>query len=99
MRIAYLTYCVAILTTTYYVQKFRQDTFRQNVTDHAKIQARHISSKCYRAWIQYNPVYVVSWSYQCKVGSRVVGTRFHVTDLILYHGKMHDSMILIIIEI
>lgn len=79
--------------------KSRQDTFRQNVTEHAKIQARHILSKYYRALIQYHSVNVVSWSYQCKVGSRVVGTCFHVTDLIWYHGKMHNSMILIMIEI
>lgn len=52
----------------------------------AKIQSRHISSECYRVWIQYNPVNVVSWYCQCKVGSRVVGTCSHVTALIWYLG-------------
>lgn len=65
------------------------EVFVCNVHDHllcANIQSRHISSICYRLWIKYNPVNVVSWYCQCKVGYRVVGTCSHVTTLIWYLG-------------
>ncbi|XP_076085751.1 uncharacterized protein LOC143056545 [Mytilus galloprovincialis] len=52
----------------------------------AKIQSRHISSKCYRVWVKYDDISVVGWYCQCKAGSRVVGTCSHVTALIWYLG-------------
>lgn len=61
LKVASLKYLFAILMTTYCTC--------------AKIQSRHISSKCYvRVQIQYNPVNVVNWNCRCKVGSRDVGT-------------------------
>lgn len=73
------------------------EVFVCNINDNilcVKIQSRHISSKFYRVLIQYNAANVVSWYIQCKVGTRVVGTRSHVTVLIWYLriGRFTDKI-------
>ena len=51
----------------------------------AKIQSRHVTSKQYYMWIQYNledetdPI--VSWYCQCKAGARLVGCCAHIASV------------------
>ncbi|XP_033726743.1 uncharacterized protein LOC117316313 [Pecten maximus] len=51
-----------------------------------QIQSRHISSKKYMLWIQYDEAYVTSWYCQCRAGARVLGTYAHVSSAIWYLG-------------
>ncbi|XP_062568569.1 uncharacterized protein LOC134230745 [Saccostrea cucullata] len=50
----------------------------------AKIQSRHISSKCYLCWIKFEDGVVTSWYCRCKSGARVVGTCAHIASVIWY---------------
>lgn len=46
------------------------EVFVCNINDNilcVKIQSRHISSKFYKVWVQYNAANVASWYIQCKV--------------------------------
>jgi hypothetical protein len=51
-----------------------------------KIQSRHISSKKYACWIEYDEGAVTGHYCKCKAGSRVVGTCAHVASLLWYMG-------------
>jgi hypothetical protein len=51
-----------------------------------KIQSRHVSSKEYHLWIEYNPVKVTAWYCKCKSGARVVGVCAHIASIIWYLG-------------
>ena len=50
----------------------------------AKIQSRHVSSKCYLCWIRFSDGVVTSWYCLCKSGARVVGTCAHIASVIWY---------------
>lgn len=51
-----------------------------------KIQSRHVSSKQYLIWIEYNPVSVTAWYCKCKAGARVVGVCAHIASVLWYLG-------------
>lgn len=51
-----------------------------------KIQSRHISSKKYACWIEYDEGVVKGHYCKCKAGSRVVGTCAHVASVLWYMG-------------
>lgn len=52
----------------------------------AKIQSRHVSSKIYKMWIEFDEISVNGWYCQCKCGSRVVGSCAHIASVIWYLG-------------
>jgi hypothetical protein len=49
-----------------------------------RLQSRHVSSKSYFVWIQYDSDHVKAWYCQCKAGARTVGTCSHVAAVIWY---------------
>ena len=51
-----------------------------------KLQSRHISSKVYILWIEYNPIEVTAWYCKCKSGARVVGVCAHIAAILWYLG-------------
>ena len=54
----------------------------------AQIQSRHVSSKKYTLWLEYNQglAPVRGWYCQCSVGSRVVGCCAHIASVLWYLG-------------
>lgn len=62
----------------------------------AKIQSRHVSSKSYYLWIQYDSADtedpVTLWYCQCRSGARLVGCCAHVSSVLWYIGiKRHET--------
>lgn len=53
-----------------------------------KYQSRHVGSKCYNVWIQFNEIAVLSWycNCNCRAGSRVVGTCSHIASVLWFLG-------------
>lgn len=49
-----------------------------------KLQSRHVSSKSYIVWIQYDSDHVKGWYCQCRSGARTVGTCSHVAAVLWY---------------
>ena len=58
---------------------------------HCLIQSRHISSKQYHVWVEYNSNSITAWYCQCKAGARVVGCCAHVASIIWYLGLARHS--------
>ncbi len=55
----------------------------------ARIQSRHVGSKRYFLWIEYDPdddEPIKGWYCQCKPGQRVVGCCAHVASVLWYLG-------------
>ena len=61
------------------------DVFRETCDlIRVRLQSRHISSKTYQVWIQYDSDHVKAWYCQCRAGARTVGTCSHVASVIWY---------------
>ncbi|XP_060602549.1 uncharacterized protein LOC132755673 [Ruditapes philippinarum] len=56
-----------------------------------RLQSRHVSSKSYFVWIQYDSDHVKAWYCQCKAGARTVGTCSHVAAVIWYLGTSRQQ--------
>lgn len=52
-----------------------------------KLQSRHVSSKAYFIWIQYDPDHIIAWYCKCRAGARTVGTCSHIAAVLWYLGK------------
>lgn len=52
-----------------------------------KLQSRHITSKVYQVWIQYDSDQIKGWFCRCKAGARTVGTCSHVAAVLWYLGQ------------
>lgn len=52
----------------------------------AKLQSRHVSSRSYHLWVQFDEVTVQSWYCKCRTGSRVVGMCAHIASVVWYLG-------------
>lgn len=62
-----------------------------------KIQSRHVSSKSYYLWVQFDSEDELDpikfWYCQCKSGARLVGSCAHVASLLWYIGiQRHKDM-------
>ena len=58
-----------------------------------RIQSRHVGSKRYFLWVEYNGESVNAWYCQCKAGMRTVGCCAHVASVIWYLGfARHNSI-------
>lgn len=51
-----------------------------------KLQSRHVSSRSYLLWIQYDEGEVKAWYCKCRAGARVVGMCSHVAAILWYLG-------------
>ena len=52
-----------------------------------RLQSRHISSKSYLVWIQFDSDHVQAWYCKCRAGARTVGSCSHVAAIIWYLGQ------------
>ncbi|XP_056011994.1 uncharacterized protein LOC125671681 [Ostrea edulis] len=51
-----------------------------------KLQSRHVSSRTYLLWIQYDIGEIKAWYCKCRAGARVVGMCSHVAAILWYLG-------------
>lgn len=51
-----------------------------------KMQSRHVASKVYLLWIEYDASAVTAWYCKCKSGARVVGVCAHIASILWYLG-------------
>lgn len=63
-----------------YVHKHEDNIIR------VKIQSRHVSSKVYNLWIEYNVTEITGWYCQCRSGARTVGCCAHIASVVWYLG-------------
>ena len=56
-----------------------------------RLQSRHISSKSYLVWIEYDSDHIKAWYCKCRAGARTVGTCSHVAAILWYLGKARYS--------
>lgn len=49
-----------------------------------KMQSRHVASKVYLLWIDYDASAVNVWYCKCKSGARVVGVCAHIASILWY---------------
>ena len=52
----------------------------------AHIQSRHVTSKKYFVYVQYDDSGIQEWYCQCRTGARTVGMCAHIASLIWYLG-------------
>lgn len=51
-----------------------------------KLQSRHISSRKYTLWIQFNETQIIATYCKCRAGARVVGVCSHVAAVLWFLG-------------
>lgn len=56
-----------------------------------RLQSRHISSKSYLVWLQYDSDHVQAYYCKCRAGARTVGTCSHVAAILWYLGQSRCS--------
>lgn len=61
--------------------------FNQRIIQ-VKIQSRHVSSKVYKIWIEYDELEgtIDGWYCTCKSGARTLGCCSHITSVLWYLG-------------
>ncbi|KAK3107904.1 hypothetical protein FSP39_024854 [Pinctada imbricata] len=79
------------LAKSYTVEHLNDDgdymiTINDDISDilRVRIQSRHMTSKTYMLWIEYNHICIKSWYCQCKAGARVVGACAHISSVLWY---------------
>lgn len=59
-----------------------------------KLQSRHVSSRKYTLWIQFNETDVLATYCKCRVGARVVGVCSHVAAVLWFLGySRHEERV------
>lgn len=51
-----------------------------------KLQSRHVSSRKYSLWIQFNETQIIATYCKCRAGARVVGVCSHVAAVLWFLG-------------